>query len=496
MQIVPHLERLADFSPLIDPAWRQTDGRSAESRSSLPWLPMPSGGGCTAELERKFVTPPNGCPLSHKTGHGFSGSSEDSEDRSSIGTRRRRRADRVPVCPLSISARVADLLRETRRHWAEDPLFSPSSISAAAANVSQGERRFSADCRQAVLHYCLFAGEADFLRGCIQNTRHSLWQAAGLASTTPLSGEAILRGDEPDGISFEKLRRELPVRWDEQRERRVVFGGVEARRHEAAHLMGSRARSVVHYPEPARGRSPGSASLAIQAATRASRLTIECQPFDRRLYEVAPMKQAPRHSGPFCHEMTVNDDGSVVEFQRGKDKDIQNERNVPRVAKALGIWLTANCVPATGADKDGADAYLYGVDDARRLVQITRAVDGTFCKRVAQNPDAKQDTSLEGILERIASAIKNKTSKWTRTYDDPKEVVLAVDVDMLGVLIFLASHYNQAQWQELQLTAAKAGWFDVVLVGDIFPGGLSDKMETHAWSLRGVLRPLKRSGAC
>ena len=30
--------------------------------------------------------------------------------------------------------------------------------------------------------------------------------------------EAILCGDEPDGLSREKLRKNLPVRWDEQRE--------------------------------------------------------------------------------------------------------------------------------------------------------------------------------------------------------------------------------------------------------------------------------------
>jgi len=28
--------------------------------------------------------------------------------------------------------------------------------------------------------------------------------------------EAILRGDDPDGLSLEKLRKNLPVRWDEQ----------------------------------------------------------------------------------------------------------------------------------------------------------------------------------------------------------------------------------------------------------------------------------------
>jgi hypothetical protein len=31
--------------------------------------------------------------------------------------------------------------------------------------------------------------------------------------------EAILRGDEPDGMSLAKLRRNLPVKWDEQRTR-------------------------------------------------------------------------------------------------------------------------------------------------------------------------------------------------------------------------------------------------------------------------------------
>ncbi len=40
-----------------------------------------------------------------------------------------------------------------------------------------------------------------------------------LTSLAPDIIEAILRGDEPDGISLEKLRKNLPVRWEEQRER-------------------------------------------------------------------------------------------------------------------------------------------------------------------------------------------------------------------------------------------------------------------------------------
>jgi hypothetical protein len=38
-----------------------------------------------------------------------------------------------------------------------------------------------------------------------------------LTSLAPDIIEAILRGDEPDGLSLEKLRKNLPVRWEEQR---------------------------------------------------------------------------------------------------------------------------------------------------------------------------------------------------------------------------------------------------------------------------------------
>jgi len=31
--------------------------------------------------------------------------------------------------------------------------------------------------------------------------------------------EAILRGEEPEGMSLQKLRKDLPVRWEEQRRR-------------------------------------------------------------------------------------------------------------------------------------------------------------------------------------------------------------------------------------------------------------------------------------
>ena len=47
-----------------------------------------------------------------------------------------------------------------------------------------------------------------------------------LTSLAPDMIEAILRGDEPDGMSLEKLRKDLPVRWEEQRRLwRVRYSG-------------------------------------------------------------------------------------------------------------------------------------------------------------------------------------------------------------------------------------------------------------------------------
>lgn len=40
-----------------------------------------------------------------------------------------------------------------------------------------------------------------------------------LRSLAPDIVEAILRGDEPEGISLSKLHKNLPVKWQEQRRR-------------------------------------------------------------------------------------------------------------------------------------------------------------------------------------------------------------------------------------------------------------------------------------
>src|SRR5690606_35114108 len=54
-------------------------------------------------------------------------------------------AQRLQVCPLYLQARTICCARHTVTR--EGPLLSPSSTSAAAANVSQGGRRFSVDRR-------------------------------------------------------------------------------------------------------------------------------------------------------------------------------------------------------------------------------------------------------------------------------------------------------------------------------------------------------------
>ena len=46
---------------------------------------------------------------------------------------------------------------------------------------------------------------------------HDKFLQSHLRSHAPDIIEAILRGDEPDGLSLEKLRKDLPVRWDEQK---------------------------------------------------------------------------------------------------------------------------------------------------------------------------------------------------------------------------------------------------------------------------------------
>ena len=38
-----------------------------------------------------------------------------------------------------------------------------------------------------------------------------------LTSLAPDIVQAIVEGNEPEGMSLERLRKEMPVRWDEQR---------------------------------------------------------------------------------------------------------------------------------------------------------------------------------------------------------------------------------------------------------------------------------------
>jgi hypothetical protein len=53
--------------------------------------------------------------------------------------------------------------------------------------------------------------------GRMLRLRPAKLQRSSLTRLAPDIIEAILRGDEPDGLSLEKLRKNLPVRWEEQR---------------------------------------------------------------------------------------------------------------------------------------------------------------------------------------------------------------------------------------------------------------------------------------
>ncbi|OQB85387.1 MAG: hypothetical protein BWX88_01835 [Planctomycetes bacterium ADurb.Bin126] len=79
---------------------------------------------------------------------------------------------------------------------------------------------------QAQLESGEYAGLEDLAKdvGC---DRTYVGRMLRLTSLAPDIIEAILRGDEPDGLSLEKLRKNLSVRWDEQRRTGLVADGRE-----------------------------------------------------------------------------------------------------------------------------------------------------------------------------------------------------------------------------------------------------------------------------
>ncbi|NBB81560.1 MAG: hypothetical protein GVY36_19325 [Verrucomicrobia bacterium] len=79
-----------------------------------------------------------------------------------------------------------------------------------------GLSRHSRRRRRAQLESGEYASLEDLARdvGC---DRTYVGRMLRLTSLAPDIIEAILRGQEPDGLSLEKLRKNLPVRWDEQR---------------------------------------------------------------------------------------------------------------------------------------------------------------------------------------------------------------------------------------------------------------------------------------
>ena len=101
---------------------------------------------------------------------------------------------------------------------------------AAKATINQGtnstlmEAVAKARCWQEQIESGEYPGLED-LAQAVAVDRTYVGRILRLTSLAPGIVESILRGEEPDGLSLEKLRKNLPVRWDEQRRRWCSQGG-------------------------------------------------------------------------------------------------------------------------------------------------------------------------------------------------------------------------------------------------------------------------------
>ena len=93
----------------------------------------------------------------------------------------------------------------------EEFFVTGDTLRAAPCRRSRSHRRSSAkQCHCGASHVPIFLAKDV---GC---DRTYVGRMLRLTSLAPDIIEAILQGEEPDGLSLEKLRKDLPVRWDEQ----------------------------------------------------------------------------------------------------------------------------------------------------------------------------------------------------------------------------------------------------------------------------------------
>jgi hypothetical protein len=98
---------------------------------------------------------------------------------------------------------------------------TPVSAAAATARIGDANRTLvEAIARGYRWQRQLESGEygsVEELAQAVGADRTYVGRMLRLTSLAPDIVEAVLRGDEPEGMSLEKLRKELPVVWGEQR---------------------------------------------------------------------------------------------------------------------------------------------------------------------------------------------------------------------------------------------------------------------------------------
>jgi hypothetical protein len=111
------------------------------------------------------------------------------------------------------------LLTPEDRQWKpERTANQPSGHGTPAVPGTLGEAIAKAHRWQEQIEAGEYAGIED-LAQALSVDRTYVGRMLRLASLAPDIIEAVLRGDEPEGVSLRKLRKEMRLRWEEQRAR-------------------------------------------------------------------------------------------------------------------------------------------------------------------------------------------------------------------------------------------------------------------------------------
>jgi hypothetical protein len=177
--------------------------------------------------------------------------------------------------------------------------------------------------------------------------------------------------------------------------------------------------------------------------------------------------QAPRFRGKHSAQQTWSDDNVIEVFQLGRGVASECEGNVNRVCISIASAGGSKCEPKPKHEaQNGADAYLYEPDRTCRHVQVTEAVNRKWIERAMREKERglRGRFTFEQLVGQISDALHAKTEKWTKTWGDPKQTILAIDISTFGLFAYLAFRYDRELWTKLQEQASNTGWFDVLIV--------------------------------